>query len=115
MIKNLDKINIIKRDKVYKGITFVENINTITPTIDKIIVFGSAITDTCDDESDIDICFVSRYPVNDKRFLTVYGKFPIIAEDNCDIFEINNINKKLRHEIETKGIIVYEYSISLTS
>ena len=56
MIKNLNKINPIKKSILLKLLARVDSCNKIEKVIDKIIVFGSAIRNDCTEESDIDIC-----------------------------------------------------------
>ncbi len=46
--KNIEKINPIKRAKVEKGFDFIEECNAqYGKIIDKVIIFGSAVTDSC--------------------------------------------------------------------
>lgn len=47
MRMNLEKINPVKRAKVEKGIDLVEKWNKNENIIDKMIIFGSSVTDDC--------------------------------------------------------------------
>lgn len=107
MIKNIDKINIIKRDKVKRGLEYIEK--NSKGLIDKIFIFGSAVTDDCTEESDIDICFNTTYDCTNRDFFYLYGTLPLEMNDLCDIIILDKADEKLKKEILTKGVEVYEY------
>ncbi len=107
VILNLDKINPIKREKVRKGMEFVDKMNAIEPVVDKVIVFGSSVRDDCTEESDIDLCLFTNYDTSNKTFFKLRGNLPIVMDDLCDVLKYSKINKDFKCEIE-KGVIVYE-------
>lgn len=108
MIKNLDKINSIKRNKIERGLLFLEK-NNNDNIIEKVIVFGSSVTDYCTEESDIDICLFTDKNTSNKVFFNIYGNLPLIIDDLCDIVIFNKIDKRLQQEILSKGVVVYKY------
>lgn len=108
MIKNLDKINSIKRNKIERGLLFLEK-NNKDKIIEKVIVFGSSVTDYCTEESDIDICLFTDKNTSNKVFFNIYGTLPLIMDDLCDVVIFNKIDKRLQQEILLKGVIVYKY------
>ena len=107
-IMNLDKIHKIKRDKIKNGLLFVDKENAKDNVIQKIIIFGSSITEDCTNNSDIDICIFTNYDTKNMTFFTIFGKLPLIIDDLCDIVVYSKINGKLKEEIDKKGVIVYE-------
>ena len=109
--KNIERINPIKRAKVEKGLGFVEEcISSYGQVIDKVIIFGSAVTDSCTEESDIDVCLVSDYTASNDGFFKVYGGLARAMGDSCDVLSYRNMGKTLRGEVAEKGVTVYEYS-----
>ena len=110
MLKNLEKINIIKRDKVIKGLRYIDDMNEKCgyPIIEKVIIFGSAVTDDCTEDSDIDLCFVTEYGCENPDYFDIYGKTEIIIDDLCDIFSYKKTQGSLRSEIDM-GVTVYDY------
>lgn len=108
MCLNNNLISPIKRDKINKAIDFL-NKNNKNGVIEKVILFGSCITDLCSEDSDIDICFVSSYNSSNPDFFNIYGNFPIIADDLCDIVIYSKLKGKLKEEIDNKGVLIYEY------
>lgn len=109
MRMNLDKINHIKRKKIEKGIDLIEKWNAKEKIIDKMIIFGSAVTVDCSEESDIDVCLVSDFTTAKKEYFKVFGGLESAMDDLCDIFNFGKIDGKLREEVVKKGVIVYEY------
>lgn len=110
MIINTDKINKLKRHKVVRGLNFIDAINHgfDEPLIEKVILFGSSITEDCHEDSDVDICLVSKYDCTHMGFFTIFGKLPIVMDELCDIVVYSNLKGSLKSEIDRKGITVYE-------
>ncbi len=50
MIKNIEKIHIVKRNKVLHGLQFIEKCCREVKYVDKVIIFGSAVLDDCTEE-----------------------------------------------------------------
>lgn len=109
MIKNLEKINMIKRNKIQKGCEFVQKMNEQFPVIQKMVVFGSSITNNCNQESDIDICLFSDFDSSNPVFFQIYGNLPLVMDDTCDILIYKRLTGKIAKEIVEKGVVVYEY------
>lgn len=109
MIKNLDKVHPIKRQKVQEGMEFIERLNE-DGMIQKVILFGSSITKDCTEDSDIDVCFVTEETCENWKFFQVYGGLPLIMEDLCDILVYRDLKGNLKDEIDRKGIVIYEKS-----
>lgn len=107
MIKNLDKINIIKRKFVENGMCFIEQINKTEPVVNKIVVFGSAISDECTEDSDIDLCIYSDYNNTNNTYMDMRGKLMDKIGDICDILTYSRLNDNWK-EIVDKGVVVYE-------
>lgn len=114
MCLNEKLINPIKRSKINNAIDFVAK-NNEKGIIEKIILFGSCITEYCDNESDIDVCFVSSFNSSNDDFFNIYGGFSIAANNICDIFIYNKVNGKLKKEIDSKGVVIYEYKNGLVT
>ena len=109
MIMNLDRIHPCKRDKVRRGMEYIDGVNRDGKVIGKVVVFGSAVTDHCRDDSDIDLCLESAYPVTHDKFLDVFGNLEPVMGNLCDILESGCVGTRMRDEIASKGVIVYEY------
>ena len=110
MIANLDKINIIKREKILNGLKYIEKLDENDNVIDKILIFGSAVRDDCTENSDIDICYSSKYPLKSFQISKFFGDFPLFANDICDIIPFEEVDGSLKRTIVTNGITVYEYT-----
>lgn len=109
MIKNIEKINKIKRAKVEKIAKYIKKTDTEN-IIDKVIVFGSSVRDDCTVESDIDILlYVNKTAnINTIYFNNIYGHIGIVADDLCDVLINTKISEKLLKHIEEYGVIIYE-------
>ena len=107
MIKNLDKINILKREKLKRGLEFIEQ-NNSHGIINKIVVFGSAVREDCTEDSDIDMCIFSDFTTKNNEYLFLRGRFPMIIDDICDIFRYADITEKYQKIINERGVVVYE-------
>ena len=108
MIKNIDKINSVKRSKVEIIVNHIDKCNKEEIIIKKVIIFGSAITDVCTEESDIDMCIVPQVSTSDLRFIDVVAPIDTLCDDVCDIVAYSHIGGSLLREIDIHGICVYE-------
>lgn len=108
-IKNLEKINRIKRSLVEQIISEISKNEYVT----RVIIFGSAIRDDCEETSDIDIDIEWKEECYDtdcvlKQFtLPVYRIISKITEGNNDVVYIG-FEGALKDEVK-KGITIYEY------
>ncbi len=107
-ILNTNRINKLKLDKIIKGLSFIEEESKIEQVIDKVILFGSSITDYCTQGSDIDVCLVTNYDCKNKTFFNIFGRLPLVMDDSCDILIYSKLKGALKDEIDKKGVIVYE-------
>ena len=110
MRMNLERINQVKRAKVEKGIELVEKWNKNENIIDKMIIFGSSVTDDCTEESDIDVCLVSDYTTANNAYFRIHGGLGRVMDDVVDAFNFKRVGGKLKNEILKNGVIVYENS-----
>lgn len=78
------------------------------PIVRKIIVFGSSAENKCSENSDIDICYDISCTTRDKRARELSVATSKICDYNCDVVYYDLIGANLRHEIDTKGVTVYE-------
>ena len=108
MIKNLEKINILKRDKVKRGLEFIDEQNKKEHIIDKVIIFGSSIRDDCTSDSDIDLCLVTDCDCHNAVYFNTRGKLADIMDDLCDIVSYDKLNDEFKKIID-KGVLVYEW------
>ena len=104
LMKNLSAIDARKQDTVISLCDLAEK----TPIVKRIIVFGSAATQTCNDNSDIDICYDISCSTQDQRTRDLSLKTSMLCDYNCDVVYYNLIGSNLKKEIDTKGITVYE-------
>lgn len=107
-IINTTRISEIKKDKIMLALNFIEAESRREKVIDKVILFGSCITDNCTEASDIDICLVSKYDCKNKNFFNIYGGLPLILDDACDILIYSKLHGALKAEIDKNGVVVYE-------
>ena len=78
------------------------------PIVERIIVFGSAAENACTENSDLDICYVLNCDTKDKRARELSVETSRICDYNCDVVYYDLIGEELKHEIDAKGIVVYE-------
>ena len=107
MIKNLDKVSSKKRQNVRRGMEYIDRMNAIEPVIDKIVVFGSAVSDDCREDSDIDVCLFSQFNNQNQTYRTVRGRLMDEMDDVCDIIRYDRLNDAFKEVID-KGVVVYE-------
>ena len=109
MIKNIDKINARKKEGLIKALSMIENINKRNRIIDRVIVFGSSVTDSCRKHSDLDVCFVSDFDCSNMDYFNISSSFEDVSNSRCDIFNYARVKGPLKSEIDSKGVLVYEY------
>jgi len=104
-MRNLSGIAEIKQNIVDKICDMAEK-HTI---VRRVIIFGSAASGNCTEESDVDICFDITCDTKGRATFDLSKETSRICDYNCDIFFYNLIGNKLRNEIDQKGVIVYEH------
>ncbi len=107
MIKNLDRLNPIKRDQILKGLQYVERINTESPVVQRVIVFGSVIREDCTADSDVDLCLVPFEHKDQMMYHRLRGGLMDAMGDVCDILSYPRLNDSFK-EVVDAGVIVYE-------
>ena len=110
MILNLEKINKIKRKNIINGLKYIKKLNAKDNIIDKIIIFGSSVRDDCTENSDIDICYVSKYPLRSIEISQFFCDFPNHLKCACDIIPLNEVDGNFKKSVIKNGVLVYEYS-----
>jgi predicted nucleotidyltransferase len=108
-IKNLDKINPIKRDLIYTILSKIEG----SKFLKRIVIFGSSIRDDCRQESDIDIaiewtedCYDEDAVLKDFT-LPVYETISMETKGNNDVICIGYEGETIKSAIK-EGVTVYE-------
>lgn len=76
--------------------------------VNRLYIFGSAVTDDCSQESDLDICVDTDLADNDRALFKLYVRMSKICDYNCDILTYSKLGKKIKEEVDNKGVIVYE-------
>ncbi len=75
--------------------------------IDRLILFGSAVTRNCGTTSDIDLA-VSAPGMSEEAFLKVTRRFHLAVDSDIDILHYESIRDELlNQEIQKKGVTVY--------
>lgn len=102
-ISVLSHVNPLAQKKVDAIIRLVRNI----PEIKSVVLFGSSITDSYNESSDIDIgveCTTDNW-----EFARITLPIYKVVECDIDIINILNMNNGLlSYEIKEKGCVVYE-------
>lgn len=84
-------------------------------SIEKVIIFGSAINIRCNNKSDIDVALKIRNECFNIEYRNkISEKIQEISNFNADIIWLNTIDKnsRLYENISKKGIVIYEQVIS---
>lgn len=93
----------MKRETLEKELTKIINICREFGA-SKVLLFGSCLSDV-DSASDIDIAVSGVKP---RDFFKFYGKVSMIAEDEVDLIDLDDIREHLRNRILSKGKILCE-------
>lgn len=109
MVTNLEKINTIKREKIFNCIQFIDSCNQKKEMVQKIIIFGSSVRDDCTDRSDIDICLFTNFSCKDRDYFNLHSNIEKVVDNPCDIFVFRKMSDKFKNHILRTGILVYEY------
>ncbi len=100
---NLSQINEVKIEEVSRLIEIAKG----SEVIKRIIIFGSTVTDSCDEDSDIDVCLDIACDTKDQRLYRHVVDFDKACNYNCDIFFYHQLGTTLKNEIDKKGVSVY--------
>lgn len=87
---DISKVNKIKKDCVYQMIDAVRKHDIVK----KLIIFGSAVTDHCTNESDIDICADVSYQEKGLKLYRLGADLARICHGNCDILFYDRLKGK---------------------
>ena len=97
---NCEKIYPIQQKKVQQ---MISNLKDDT-NVEKIIVFGSSVQDTCHTGSDVDFYIVSK---QDRKII-----FKETLSFIYDIWTNYTVDSRMYEEIKKKGVTVYERNIA---
>ncbi len=75
-----------------------------------IIVYGSAVTESFRNESDIDIAVLFDQPLDPELKLELLGKLAVALKREIDLVDLFKLNGVLLKQILTKGQIIYKRS-----
>lgn len=78
------------------------------PVIKRLIVFGSAATEHCTENSDLDICVDTDANDNDRTLIDAYTRMSEACNYDCDILTYRKLGSRLRTEVDATGVLVYE-------
>lgn len=109
MIKNLDQIDELKRRQVENGMLFIDEMNRVKPTVRKVILFGSSVAGNCKRNSDLDLCFITDFNCKDEIYFQIFSRFEDVTGSLCDIFRYDQLKGSLKDDVDSKGVVVYEY------
>ncbi|MBR1628633.1 MAG: nucleotidyltransferase domain-containing protein [Lachnospiraceae bacterium] len=105
-LMNIEKINSLKRDQVSSCVEIVRRL----PRIKRLIIFGSGVTDHCRADSDLDICLDIDGDTKGSDLYEVSKDISRACDYNCDMLTYGKIQGRIKEEIDTKGVVVYELS-----
>ena len=103
---NLKKIHRLKRKQVESCIDIAKR----HPEVQRMIVFGSAVTDDCSETSDVDICLDIKGITRGRKFYELSRDLSWACDHNCDILTYTKLNNSFKEEVNKKGVVVYELS-----
>ncbi|MCD8379589.1 MAG: nucleotidyltransferase domain-containing protein [Lachnospiraceae bacterium] len=100
---NTSRVNAIKKKEVEKLIKIARD----TGVVNRLVIFGSAVTNDCNEESDVDMCLDISCETSDKRLRRPVYELNEACDFNCDILFYHKLGENLRNEIDSKGVTVY--------
>lgn len=102
---------VIKRDSDWRNwqdyVDKICNAAKESGIVNRLIVFGSAVTEHCSHESDLDICVDTDCADNNRELFKLYARMSKICDYNCDILTYSKLGEGLKTEIDQTGIVVY--------
>ena len=75
-----------------------------------LFIFGSSVTDYCSKDSDIDICLDIEGSTKGMDLFEVSKNISKVCGYNCDMLTYGKLQGKIKEEVDTKGVVVYELS-----
>ena len=106
MTNNLSMISDNKREQVYACVQAISKYGFVK----RLIVFGSAVTNDCKEDSDIDHCVDMTEPTRGLHTYQMTVDLSNACNHNCDILTYKKLHGKIKDEIDEKGVVVYELS-----
>ena len=106
MVKNIDLIDVSKREQVSACAEAAKENKDIL----KLIVFGSAAKNQCTDTSDLDLCVELKPNADRLAYHYTVANFGRICNHHYDLLNFSILNDKFKNEITQNGVIVYELS-----
>ena len=104
--KNMERIHRRKREAVRECIGIAEQNRNIR----RMIIFGSSVTDFCDENSDLDICLDITGSSKNLEMFNSVADMSGVCGGECDILIYDHIAGPLKKTIDRKGVVVYELS-----
>ena len=104
MIRNIEKINSVKRDMVLRSLFAVSD----NSDIEKVIVFGSSVRDDCGEDSDVDFCFFLTPGYNKKNYCLTLGKVCKECNYIADTLRADTMSKEMFEKVQKRGVVVYD-------
>ena len=107
---NFERVSEYKREDLEKVL------EVLPESIDELWVFGSAITEYCRPDSDLDVCIVGyNISKEDRRTLAHAPRYGMdLLDINHADFEKESKEKgSIYNEIKTKGLLIYKKGIGL--
>lgn len=105
-VMNIDKINDFKRAQVMMCVDIVKTL----PRIKRMIIFGSGVSDSCTEDSDLDICLDIEGSTIGVDLFEISKNISKACDYNCDMLTYGKLKGKIKDEIDSKGVVVYELS-----
>jgi len=94
---NVSMIHPLKQKQVYDLINHIKSIDEVN----KVIIFGSSVSNKCHNGSDLDFYLDLSRNVNLEKTISSFM-------DNYDYWNNFSVDKRLLDEINKKGVVVYE-------
>lgn len=101
--KAINQIHPLKRNIIINCISIAKN----NDEIKQLIVFGSAVTENCDELSDVDICIKMKKDYNKINLHYTVVELSKACEKNCDILLYDELTDYFKDKIKKTGVIVY--------
>lgn len=73
-----------------------------------VIIYGSAVTDSFSNQSDIDIAVLFDKPLTAEQKMTLLGELAIALRREIDLVDLYQLYGPLLQQILTKGVIAYQ-------
>ena len=104
--QNIDRIDISKRNQVLECIQVIEKNQDVL----KFIVFGSAASNKCNDDSDLDLCVVLKPDADKLSYHYTVAGIGRACGHHFDLLNYARLNDKFKNVIDNQGVVVYELS-----